>query len=119
MFDISRQAYLYMWIWIVTSVINMIATAYMFGVSGLLSYMLAVVIMLPLLLLYLYHIDCLTYGDCNTLSWIITILMSLTLIGYSLLVLFSTVFIETSRSAFEPIDVDPENNKAKDATDKK
>lgn len=117
MFDISRQAYFYMSIWIVTSVINMIATAYLFGASGLLSYIVSSIIMLPVLLLYLYNIDCLTYGNCETWSWIITIVMSIGLIFFTLSMLYLALFKSSFQAAFGPIDVEPTVKDVKDVKD--
>ena len=80
MFNISRQAYLYTIVLIVTSIINMIAFSYLYGFFGIFSYIITFLIFTPFLLLSIYNIDCLTTGGCNVWSWVVSIMSTLGLI---------------------------------------
>jgi len=92
MLDISRQAKTYLWIWIITSVINAIVSIFgVFGVYSFLSYLLFMVLSTPFILLYIYNIDCLTYGNCNAWSWFITIMSSLSLIFLTIMMILVAV----------------------------
>lgn len=96
MLDISQQAKTYLWIWIITSVINAIVSIFgVFGVYSFLSYLLFMVLSTPIILLYIYNIDCLTYGNCNAWSWFITIMSSLSLIFLTIMMILVAV---TSRA---------------------
>lgn len=92
MFDISQQAKTYIWIWIITAIINIIASFFsVLGVYAFLGYLLFMVISIPFTLLYIYNIDCLTYGNCNTWSWFITIMSSIAMIFTTIMTIFSAV----------------------------
>jgi len=56
------------------------------GVLGFLGYLVYVLFTVPLIILWMYNIDCLTTGDCQVWSWVIT---ALTLIS----ILTSTIFL--------------------------
>ena len=78
MFDYSTQATTYLILIVITSLINLICYAYISGVWGFVGYLLYTLITVPFVILWMYNIDCLTSGDCQIWSWVIT---SLTLIS--------------------------------------
>ena len=78
MFDFSTQATTYLILIVITSIINLICYSYISGMWGFVGYLLYTLITVPLVILWMYNIDCLTTGDCQIWSWVIT---SLTLIS--------------------------------------
>jgi hypothetical protein len=78
MFDFSTQATTYLILIVITSIINLVCYSYISGVWGFVGYLLYTLITVPLVILWMYNIDCLTTGDCQIWSWVIT---SLTLIS--------------------------------------
>lgn len=78
--DISTQTYVYIVIFVITSVINLITTSIISGGYGFLLYLLIFAITLPFVLLFMYMLNCLTTGNCNILSWIILVLTSISMI---------------------------------------
>ena len=78
MFDYSTQATTYLILIVISSFINLICYSLLFGVWGFVSYLLYTLITVPFVILWMYNIDCLTSGDCQIWSWVIT---SLTLIS--------------------------------------
>jgi hypothetical protein len=80
MFNISRQAYLYTIILLLTSFVNMIIFSYLYGFYGFFSYIISFLIFTPFLLLSIYNIDCLTTGGCNVWSWVVSIMSTLGLV---------------------------------------
>ena len=78
MFDYSTQATTYLVLIVITSFINLICYSLLFGIWGFVSYLLYTLITVPFVILWMYNIDCLTTGDCQIWSWVIT---SLTLIS--------------------------------------
>lgn len=89
---ISSQAYVYMIVFGITSIINTILTISIYGFYGPLFYFLALLISAPFVIFYMYHIDCLTSGSCNTWSWIYTTIACIGLIITTLMATFSVVF---------------------------
>ena len=86
MFNLSTQASAYFIIICVTTIINFICFFIMTGMWGFVSYLIYSLVTFPLVLLWLYNIECLTTGNCHIWSWVITVL---TLIS----VLTSTIMI--------------------------
>jgi hypothetical protein len=86
MFNFSTQASTYLILVIITSIINLICYFMIAGVLGFLGYLVYVLFTVPLIILWMYNIDCLTTGDCIVWSWVIT---TLTLIS----ILTSTIFL--------------------------
>ena len=86
MFNYSTQATTYLILVIITSIINLICYYSLLGMWGFVGYLLYVIIVIPLIILWMYNIDCLTTGDCQIWSWVIT---ALTLVS----VLSSTVIL--------------------------
>lgn len=86
MFNLSTQASAYFIIICVTTIINLICFFIMTGMWGFVSYLIYSLVTFPLVLLWLYNIECLTTGNCHIWSWVITVL---TLIS----VLTSTIMI--------------------------
>jgi hypothetical protein len=86
MFNFSTQASTYLILVIITSIINLICYFMIAGVLGFLGYLVYVLFTVPLIILWMYNIDCLTTGDCQVWSWVIT---ALTLIS----ILTSTIFL--------------------------
>lgn len=78
MFDFSTQATTYLILIVITSIINLVCYSYISGMWGFIGYLLYTLITVPLVILWMYNIDCLTTGDCQIWSWVIT---SLTLIS--------------------------------------
>lgn len=78
MFSYSTQAITYLILIVITSLINLICYTLLLGSWGFVTYLLYVLITVPFVILWMYNIDCLTSGDCQIWSWVIT---SLTLIS--------------------------------------
>lgn len=78
MFSYSTQAITYLILIVITSLINLICYSLLLGSWGFVAYLLYVLITVPFVILWMYNIDCLTSGDCQIWSWVIT---SLTLIS--------------------------------------
>jgi hypothetical protein len=78
MFSYSTQALTYLVLILITGFINLICYAMLLGVWGFVAYLLYALITIPFVILWMYNIDCLTSGDCQIWSWVIT---SLTLIS--------------------------------------
>ena len=92
MMDISRQAYIYLIIFAITTVINAFLTLGTYGMYGPLIYLAVILVSSPFIILYIYHIDCLTTGKCNTWSWIYTVIACISLIITTLMSAFVVVF---------------------------
>ena len=86
MFNLSTQASAYFIIICITTIINLICFFIMTGMWGFVTYLIYSLMTFPLVLLWLYNIECLTTGNCHIWSWVITVL---TLIS----VLTSTIMI--------------------------
>lgn len=105
--DISRQAKTYLWIWIFTTIINVIVSVFsVLGIYGFLTYVVFMVISIPFTLLYIYNIDCLTYGNCDTWSWFITILSSIGLIFTTIMMIISAVVYQKIANSVNEFDTD-------------
>ena len=74
----SAQALTYLILIIITSFINLICYSLLLGIWGFVAYLLYILITIPFVILWMYNINCLTYGDCQIWSWVIT---SITLIS--------------------------------------
>jgi len=72
--NISTQAYVSLMAYLIASLILFITNIYVFGLVGFVGFLLIFLIMIPLILLSVYNQDCLTKGNCNTWSWITTVL---------------------------------------------
>lgn len=86
MFNLSTQASAYFIIICITTIINLTCFFILTGMWGFVSYLIYSLVTLPLVLLWMYNIECLTTGNCHIWSWVITVL---TLIS----VLTSTIMI--------------------------
>ena len=53
----------------------------MAGILGFIGYLLYTLITIPLIILWMYNIDCLTTGDCQIWSWVITALTLVSVIS--------------------------------------
>lgn len=51
------------------------------GMWGFVGYLLYVLIVIPIIILWMYNIDCLTTGDCQIWSWVITALTLISVIS--------------------------------------
>jgi hypothetical protein len=85
MFNYSTQASTYLILVIITSFINLICYYIMAGIWGFIGYLLFSLITIPLIILWMYNIDCLTTGDCQIWSWVITALTSISVISTTVL----------------------------------
>jgi hypothetical protein len=81
MFNYSTQALTYLILVIITSIINLICYYLLLGMWGFVGYLLYVLITIPLIILWMYNIDCLTSGDCEIWSWVITALTLVSVIS--------------------------------------
>ena len=90
MFNLSTQASAYFILICLTTLINLICFFIMIGMWGFVSYLIYSLITIPLVLLWMYNIDCLTTGNCQIWSWVITVLTLISVITTTvLLVAFS------------------------------
>jgi hypothetical protein len=81
MFNYSTQALTYLILIIITSIINLICYYLLLGMWGFVGYLLYVIITVPIIILWMYNIDCLTSGDCQIWSWVITALTLVSVIS--------------------------------------
>ena len=90
MFNLSTQASAYFILICLTTLINLICFFIMIGMWGFVSYLIYSLVTIPLVLLWMYNIDCLTTGTCQIWSWVITVLTLISVITTTvLLVAFS------------------------------
>jgi hypothetical protein len=90
MFNLSTQASAYFILICLTTLINLVCFFIMIGMWGFVSYLIYSLVTIPLVLLWMYNIDCLTTGNCQIWSWIITVLTLISVITTTvLLVAFS------------------------------
>jgi hypothetical protein len=90
MFNLSTQANAYFILICITTIINLICFFIMIGMWGFVSYLIYSLVTIPLVLLWMYNIDCLTTGNCQLWSWVITVLTLISVITTTvLLVAFS------------------------------
>lgn len=92
--DISRQAYVYTIILIITSIINLLISGVIFGITGFLGYILIFIFAVPFAILSIYNIDCLTTGGCEIWSWIWSIISSISLLGTTVLMIVAGLLKE-------------------------
>lgn len=74
MLNVSKQAYFFTIVALVTAIINMITSGIVFGWQGVLAFIILFIICIPILLLMIYNIDCLSTGSCENWAWILSIL---------------------------------------------
>ena len=74
MFNLSTQASAFFIIICITTIINLICFFIMTGMWGFVSYLIYSLVTFPLVLLWLYNIECLTTGNCHIWSWVITVI---------------------------------------------
>lgn len=79
--DLSRQAYFYLITLIIVFIINAIVTVYIYGTGVILIVAIIIIFCIPFLALAIYHINCLSKGGCEILSWILTICTIISLTG--------------------------------------
>ena len=104
MFDYSTQATTYLVLIVISSFINLICYSLLFGVWGFVSYLLYTLITVPFVILWMYNIDCLTSGDCQIWSWVIT---SLTLISVLTTTILLVAFAVNPSLSNAPISTTP------------
>lgn len=125
MFNYSTQAFTYLILVIITSLINLICYYIISGVWGFIGYLLYLLITIPLIILWMYNIDCLTAGDCQIWSWVITAITLISVISTTILLIaiavnpslitsFTTTTIRTKtelpkikQSSITPVAVSP------------
>jgi hypothetical protein len=96
MFNLSSQANTYLIILTITTIINLICLTFIGGMWGFLGYFLYFLITVPFVLLAIYNIDCLTSGNCQIWSWIVTVLISLSMIITTIVVVVVAVMGESN-----------------------
>lgn len=89
MLNISRQAYFFTMIALITSVINIITAGFLFGVNGIFAYVILFVILIPFLLLMIYNLDCLSTGSCEIWSWVLSILAIVYMVYMTMLMIYA------------------------------
>jgi hypothetical protein len=114
MFDFSTQATTYLILIVITSIINLICYSLLFGIWGFVFYLVYVLITVPLVILWMYNIDCLTTGDCQIWSWVIT---SLTLISVLITTIMLVAFaVNPTLASGVPINTTPTTITVSDTT---
>lgn len=103
MLNISRQAYFFIIIALLTSVVNLIVCSVMFGLAGFFAYTLIFIILVPFLLVSVYNLDCLSTGHCELWSWVCSILA----VVYMLYLTISMIFFASLKDE----DVEKEKKK--------
>jgi hypothetical protein len=91
MFNLSTQASAYFILICLTTLINLICFFIMIGMWGFVYYLIYCIITLPLVLLWMYNIDCLTTGNCQIWSWVITVLTLISVLTTTVMVVALTV----------------------------
>ena len=84
----STQGWVYIVISIISTIIALILNIYMEGIG---LYMFAYLLYILVILITAYNITCLTVGECNMWSWIVTILSTLPMILIIILVIYGIV----------------------------
>lgn len=88
--NLSTQTNVYIGIFAITSIINLIAVSVAAGAFGFIGYLIVYFFFaLPLALLFMYNLNCLSTGTCEIFSWILTIMSSLMLIISTLIMILS------------------------------
>lgn len=87
--QLTSQSRTYLIFLIITTIINLICFTIVNGVSGFGFYLLFLLISIPFTILFLYTLNCLTYGTCDTWSWILAILNILSLIAITVLMIIN------------------------------
>ena len=85
MYSYSTQALTYLILIIITSLINLICYSLLLGIWGFVAYLLYILITIPFVILWMYNINCLTYGDCQIWSWVITTLTLISVLTTTIL----------------------------------
>ena len=98
MLDISTQAYVYTISLVISTLLNFIIIAAIYGISGILYYLMFTLISFPFVLLMIYNIDCLTTGGCNIWSWIVTVFSCLSLLFQIVIITMSATTKSTNPS---------------------
>ena len=86
MFNLSTQASAYFIIICLTTIINLICFFIMTGMWGFVSYLIYSLITFPLVLLWLYNIECLTTGNCHIWSWVITVITLISVLTTTIMI---------------------------------
>lgn len=86
MFNLSTQASAYFIIICITTIINLICFFIMTGMWGFVSYLIYSLITFPLVLLWLYNIECLTTGNCHIWSWVITVITLISVLTTTIMI---------------------------------
>jgi hypothetical protein len=63
----------------------------MIGMWGFVSYLIYSLVTIPLVLLWMYNIDCLTTGNCQIWSWIITVVTLISVITTTVILVAFTI----------------------------
>lgn len=114
----TSQSTTYLVFFVISTIINLICTSVIYGLNGFLFYCLFLLISIPFTILLLYNINCLTYGNCNTWSWIFTILNVLTLIGVCISMIVLVFFKDdiTTTTIIQPTETVAETDKKTETT---
>ncbi len=91
MFNLSTQASAYFILICITTLINLICFFIMIGMWGFVSYLIYSLVTIPLVLLWMYNIDCLTTGNCQIWSWIITVVTLISVITTTVILVAFTI----------------------------
>ena len=86
MFNLSTQASAYFIIICITTIINLICFFIMTGMWGFVSYLIYSLVTFPLVLLWLYNIECLTTGNCHIWSWVITVITLISVLTATIMI---------------------------------
>lgn len=86
--NISRQAYFFTIVALITSIVNIITSGFIFGMNGIFAYTIIFVIFIPFLLLMIYNLDCLSTGHCEIWGWVNSILAMIYMIYMTILMIY-------------------------------
>ena len=99
MFNLSTQTNLFLIVIAITTIINWICITIVFKSTGFISFTIYAVLSIPIYFLYIYNVNCLTYGNCELLSWIITTILSVSLIIVSIITIYLTAYSSDKEKA--------------------
>jgi hypothetical protein len=100
MFNLSIQANLYLIVIAITTIINWICVTILFKGQGFMMFALYTLFAIPLNILNIYNVDCLTTGNCQLWSWVLTIISTI-----SFLIITVIIIYLTSVSSSKPIEI--------------
>jgi hypothetical protein len=94
MLNITTQAYVYTITLLITAVIDTIVFTVLYGLTGFFTAVILLLLTLPIVILSIYNIDCLSTGSCDMWAWVLSILSCIYLLVTTLLMIAAATIKE-------------------------